>query len=287
MHNRPPRVAAIHDLSGFGRCSLTVIMPVLSALGVQVCPVPTAVLSAHTGGLGEARIRDLTDYTNQALDHYLELQIGFECVYSGFLSSALQIDHCLSFLEAYPHALAVVDPVMGDHGKPYRTITADIRGRMGGLVSKADLITPNLTEACMLLGEDYSHEPVTSSKARSLLVRLAELGPGRVVITGLAMTSDRVANVGYDRDQNAFWVVDCDYVPVTYPGTGDLYAAVLVGGLLSGDSLPIAMDRATRFVELCVKTTYGYAEDPRYGVQLERCIPWLCRNTVMGGYRSL
>lgn len=287
MKNRPPRVAAIHDLSGFGRCSLTVIIPVLSAMGVQVCPVPTAVLSTHTGGLGQARLRDLTDFTPQALAHYQELELSFECVYSGFLSSALQIDHCLDFIRAYPEALTVVDPVMGDHGKPYKTINADMRRKMSSLASVADLITPNLTEACMLLGEEYIYEPVSSAKAKSLLARLAELGPKQVVITGLNMASDTMSNVGFDRERNAFWAVDCDYVPVSYPGTGDLYAAVLVGGLLSGDSLPMAMDRATKFLELCVKTTYGYGEDSRHGVRLERCISWLCQNNVMGGYRNL
>ena len=118
MHNRVYRAAVIHDLSGFGRCSLPVIIPVLSAMGVQVCPVPTAILSTHTGGLGEVVMRDLTDYTIPCLHHYQQLELDFDCVYSGFLSSVNQIDHCMEFFAAYPGGLAVVDPVMGDHGKP-------------------------------------------------------------------------------------------------------------------------------------------------------------------------
>ena len=145
MQNK--RVAAIHDLSGVGRCSLTVIMPILSAMGVQACPVPTAILSTHTGGFGEVAFQDLTDYLPQALSHYQRLNLDFSCVYSGFLGSEAQIDHCLAFFQAYPDALAVVDPVMGDHGRAYRTVTEGMQRRMIELVGIADIITPNFTEA--------------------------------------------------------------------------------------------------------------------------------------------
>lgn len=158
MPDRPKRVAAIHDLSGFGRCSLSVILPTLSVMGVQVCPIPTAVFSTHTGGLGEVQRRDLSDFTLPCLTHYQKLGLEFECVYSGFLSSEEQIDHCLKIFSAYPDALAVVDPVMGDHGRPYRTITPQMRARLTELVRVADVITPNLTEACMLLKIPYHTE---------------------------------------------------------------------------------------------------------------------------------
>ena len=284
--DRPLRVAAIHDLSGVGRCSLTVILPVLSAMGVQVCPVPTAMLSCHFG-FGDVVFRDLTDYIPRALENYQELGIDFECIYSGFLGSEEQVDHCLEFLRSYPKALIVVDPVMGDHGKPYKTYTKELQTRMGELVSVADLITPNYTEACILLGEEYSHEPVTRAKAKSMLVRLSELGPKNVVITGLSLATGEIANVGYDRDQNAFWWVTCDYVPVSYPGTGDLYASALIGSLLTGDSLPISMDRATRFAEISIKTTFSYGTETRQGVMLERSLPWLTQREVLKNYQIL
>jgi len=288
MQNRPDRVVAIHDLSGFGRCSLSVILPVLSAMGLQVCPVPTAVLSTHTGGFGEVEFRDLTDYIIPCLNHYKRLGLEFECIYSGFLGSVDQIDHCLEFFAAYPKAFAVVDPVMGDHGKAYKTCTANIRERMCELVSAADLITPNLTEAYMLLKREYNPQPLTVSEARSMLVKLSELGPRYVVITSVQLAAfGGVANIGYDREANSFWKVACDFVPASYPGTGDIYASVLTGSFLTGDSLPIAMDRATRFVELAIKTTFSYGTDTRHGVMLERGLEWLTHKEVLKNYQSL
>ena len=270
MSDRPKRVAAIQDLSGFGRCSLSVILPTLSVMGVQVCPVPTAIFSTHTGGLGDVELRDLSDFTVPCLEHYQRLGLEFECIYSGFLSSDEQIDHCLKFFSAYKDAFAVVDPVMGDHGHVYRTITPEMQAHIHQLVQVADIITPNLTEACMLLNIPYFTDGVTRSQCRSLLARLSELGPNYVVITGVPMASGEMANIGYDRKNNSFWFISCGYLPVSYPGTGDLFTSVLTGGFLTGDSLPIAMGRATYFVERCIKTTFSYSSDPRYGVMLEK-----------------
>lgn len=287
MISSQKRIAAIHDLSGFGRCSLTVILPALSVMGHQVCPVPTAVLSSHTGGLGEAVFRDLSDYIVPALEHYKTLGIAFDCVYSGFLGSTDQIDHCLNFINEYKNALAVVDPVMGDHGKPYKTCTEPLRRRMAELVAAADMITPNLTEAYMLLGEEYSEAPLMQSKAKSMLVRLAEKGPKYVVITGAFMADGKTANLGYDSANNMFWRVDYDYIPAVYPGTGDIFASVVVGSLLGSDSLPIAMERATRFLEYAINTTFSYSTDARYGVMLEKTLVWLTQTHTLKGYKPL
>lgn len=280
LNNRPARVAAIHDLSGFGRCSLAVILPTLSTMGVQVCPVPTAVLSSHTGGLGEVEFRDQTSFITASLNHYKRLELDFECIYSGFLGSEEQIDHCLEYFSAYPKALAVVDPVMGDHGKAYRTYTEKMRSRLGELVQVADVITPNLTEACMLLNIPYcGDEGLSRVQARSLLAKLGELGPNYVVITGVQLATGEMANIGYDKVNNSYWLVNCDYVPVSYPGTGDIFASVLTGAFLTGDSLPIAMGRATYFVERCIKTTFSYSSDTRFGVMLEKELSVLTNNS--------
>ena len=287
MEKRPARVAAIHDLSGFGRCSISVILPVLSAMGVQVCPVPTAVLSSHTGGLGDPVIRDLTDYIEPALRHYQSLGVEFEAVYTGFLGSGEQVDCCLEFFKAYPKALKIVDPVMSDNGRPYRTCTPELRRRMSELAAAADIITPNITEAAMLLEESYPAAPLTRSEAKSMLLRLSHMGPKRVVITGAELAQGGLASLGYDGENGSFWYVPCEYIPVHYPGCGDIYASVLLGAELSGASLPIAMARAAAFTELCVKTTYSYGSDPRYGVMLESVLGSLLKNEVTGAFRAL
>jgi len=280
------RVAAIQDISGLGRCSLTVIIPVLSAMGVQVCPVPTAVLSAHTG-YSEFVIRDLTDYMAPALEHYKKMNTDFDCIYSGFLASSEQIDHCLEFFSAYPDALKVVDPVMGDDGQAYKTYTRELCSRMRELVAVADIITPNLTEAAILLSEDYPAGAMTRSEAKSWLVRLSEQGAGIVVITSVMLTDGGMYTVGYDRESSSFWKIKNDYVPAHYSGTGDMFASVLIGSVLKGDSLPIAMNRASAFTELNVKTTYSYQKPWTEGLMLEGQLPWLIGYQELGDYTNL
>ena len=280
------KIAAIHDLSGLGRCSLSVILPCMSVMGLQVCPVPTAILSAHTGGFGEVEMRDLTDYIDPALAHYKRLGTKFDCVYSGFLASKEQVDHCLGFIKAYPHALKVVDPVMADNGKPYRTCGEELRRRMKDLAAAADIITPNVTEAAMLLGEDPSYIPRSRSDVKSMLARLSALGPGTVVITSV-YTGDESYNAGFDAAHNMYWCVPFARVNAGYPGTGDVFAAVLTGSLLKGDSLPIAMNRASAFLELAIKTTYSYGSDTREGIMFERCLGFLCEEKDFLGYETL
>lgn len=284
--NRNMKVAAIHDLSGIGRCSLTVILPTLSAMGIQVCPIPTAILSAHTGGFGDVVMEDLTDYISPALDHYKRLNFKFDCVYSGFLASTSQIDHCLEFFHEYKSSLKVVDPVMADHGKPYKTCGKDLRSGMKELVRIADIITPNVTEAAMLLGENPYQPDLTSQQMKSFLVRLSELGPRTVVITSV-YSGDKTYNIGYDSIHSKFWKVPFNMIDVNYPGTGDVFASVLTGSILRGDSLPLAMNRASSFLELAIKTTYGYSADPREGILLESCLNYLMENPLLCDYETL
>jgi len=270
------KVAAIHDLSGFGRCSLTVILPVLSAMGVQVCPVPTAVLATHTGGFGAVVMKDLTDFIPAALQKYRELEIDFDAVYSGFLASSEQIDHCLDFFKSYPNALKVVDPVMGDHGRIYSTYTDELCKRMGELADIADVITPNVTEAALLLGEEYP-QFLTREKAESWLRRLGERAPA-VVMTGVQLKEDGIVNICGDRSGSR--LVKCDYVPANYPGTGDMFSAVLTGGLLKGEELHLAVSRATAFTQAAVKLTFERKTEPRNGVIFEEVLPKLGENNI-------
>lgn len=280
-------VATIHDLSGYGRCSLAVITPILSVMGLQCIAVPTAVLSTHTGGFGDVVMHDLTDYIATALEHYKKLKLDFDCIYTGFLGSQKQIEHCLGYIREYKNALVVVDPVMGDNGRIYKTYTKPMCDAMVSLVREADLITPNKTEMFLLLGKEYNAEPLTIQQAKTNLLKLSELGPSKVVVTGLELCGMTVNNIGYDRDTNSFWRIICSYVPASYPGTGDIFASIVVASILDGDSLAIAMERATRFLELTIKTTYSYGTDTKEGVMLERSLGWLTQGHSLDGYQSL
>ena len=282
------KIAAIHDLSGYGRCSLSVIIPVISAMGIQVCPVPTAVLSTHTGGFTDMALEDLTEHISDCYEHYKRLGLQFDAIYTGFMTSSEQVDSCLKFFDGNPDALKVVDPVLGDNGKPYSTCTPELMRRMKELVEEADVITPNLTETCMLLGEECP--PMMSvSQARSWLARLSNK-PRIVVIKGVPLIDDegqKLSNIGFDRESGSFWRIDWDHIPMHYPGTGDIFTSVLTASLLKGESLPIALNRATTFTEIAVKTTYSYGTEARQGVLFEDCLSWLMTNTVLSDYKRL
>ena len=268
-----PPVEALHDLSGFGRCSLAVILPVLSCMGAQVVQVPTAVLSSHTGGLGDPVLRDLSDMLLPTLQHYRQLGLDFAAVYSGFFSSAGQVSACRAYCQAFPQALKVIDPVMGDDQKAYRTCTGQLMAQMRPLIAEADVITPNETEAAILLGEDHTRRRVfDAAGARRWLVGLAGLGCKSVVITGCHMPDGRY-NLVYSG--GAYSRVRAEYLPVGYPGTGDIFTSALTGRLLGGDALPQAASFAAQFVERAIALTQKAGTDRRWGVQLEKALPWL------------
>lgn len=275
MINRPLRVVAIHDISSFGRCSLSVIIPVLSVMGVQVCPVPTAMLSTHTGGFNDFVFKDTTDFLSPCLAHWQKLKLDFECIYSGFLGNDLQISLTKKYFESYPNALKVVDPVMGDEGKIYQTYTSQMCSSMTELVSMADIITPNLTEAAILLGETYPEDDIITDVAfiKDWLCRLSEKGKKSVVITGVRMNNSQITNFAFDRETEKYWGSACAYLPAQYPGTGDIYASILIGAILMRKTLPQAMSRATDFVGECLQKTYLSKTPYREGVMLERVLP--------------
>ncbi len=279
MKNPVPRVAAVHDLSCVGRCSLTVIAPTLSTMSVQVCPLPTAVLSSHLGGFSGLEFYDFTEHMPAFFRHWKEESLTFDSIYSGFLASEKQIDVVLEFIDNFSHnnPLVLVDPVMGDHGRLYSTYTTAMQERMKALVKKADIITPNFTEACFLLGETYQELCPESSKMEEWLHRLTEMGPAIAVITGVPISTDKIMNIGYDRIHQVLWQDIHEYIPVRYPGTGDIYASVLLGALLHGESLSTAMKLAADFVGLAIETTFSVSTPTREGVLLERALPWLSR----------
>lgn len=286
MIPKMPRVAAVHDLSCVGRCSLTVIMPVLSCMGIQVCPLPTAVLSTHLGGFADVAFCDFTDHMPKFFAQWQKENIDFDCIYTGFLASETQIDVVSGFIDEFSHKkpLVLVDPVMGDHGKLYSVYTPAMQEQMKKLIQKADVITPNYTEASFLLGEPYCEQIDDVVQLRRWLVRLAEFGPSRVVITGV-QTDGAIMNIGYERESDSFCEVANDFIPVRYPGTGDIFASVLAGALLRENCLPQAMRQAVDFVSLCIQTTFRAQTPVREGVLLEAALPQLCpQNAAMASF---
>lgn len=291
MNGKIKKVAAIHDLSGFGRSSLTAIIPTLSTMGVQVCPLPTAILSNHTGGFESYSYVDLTDSMKEYIDVWKKLNLDFDCIYSGFLGSTKQIKIVSDFIDYFgsKENLIVVDPVMGDNGELYSSFTSEIIPEMRKLIAKADMITPNFTEAAFLLGMTTLPEKISDEIARNWLLQLSDMGPKIVVITSVPDTEkEQYTNVlAYDRENNIFWKVSCQYIPASYPGTGDTFTSVVIGSLLQGDSLPVALDRATQFISQCIKASYGFNYPKREGVLLEKELGILNMPVLISGYEML
>lgn len=293
MENIVKKVAAIHDLSGFGRSSLTSIIPILSSMKVQVCPVPTAVLSSHTGGFEGYSFLDLTDYMEQHIAHWKSLNLEFDCIYSGFLGSPKQMKIVADFIDFFGHKnnLTVIDPVLGDNGKLYGTMNNEMVEEMKKLISKADIITPNFTEVTFLLNKPYKKE-ISESEIKEWLVELANMGPKIVIATSVpdenSHKADRKTNViAYDKENDVFWKVSCKYIPASYPGTGDAYTSVVIGSLLQGDSLPIAIERGVQFITQCILASYGFKYPNREGVLLERMLDVLKMPTISNSYELL
>lgn len=270
--NTAPKVAAVHDLTGFGRCSLTVALPVLGAMGCQCCPVPTAYLSAHTGfpASERASFLDMTGQLPRTSKHWVELGVALDAIYSGFLSSAEQIGLLGEFIGRFRQAgtLVLVDPVMGDHGRAYRTYTGEMCEKMKSLCDRADLITPNLTEAALLLDEPYCASP-GPDQVRRTLERLSLEGKRSVVITGVSAGEGQVGAACLDRETGRTCIAMSRREEGQYPGTGDLFASVLLGALLRGGELRSAAECAVEFVRRAVRRTLELGTPVLEGVQFE------------------
>ena len=268
-----PRVAAIHDMSGFGRCSLTVAIPILSAMGVQCCPLPTAFLSTHTGGFEGFTFLDMTDEMSKVADHWASLGLTFQAVYSGFLGSERQIGVVENFICRFrgPDTVVVVDPVMGDYGRVYQTYTAAMCSGMARLAELADVIVPNLTEAAVLLGEDHSFGALTHDEAgyRSVVERLSRNGTRSVVLTGVMLRKGEIGACVFDRTSGGTEFLFDTFIGKEFHGTGDVFASVLTGALVKGKTLHEAVRLAEAFVRECAIQTMPQNIPAREGVDFE------------------
>jgi pyridoxine kinase len=284
-----PKVAAIHDLSGYGRASLTVVIPILSTMGIQVCPLPTAVLSSHSGFPGFHFV-DLTDHLEPMIDHWKRLELKFDAIYSGYLGSARQVDIVRNFMLDFkePAQMVVVDPVLGDNGRLYSSFSTEMVDEMRKLAGDADIITPNLTEAAFLLGEEFD-PGADLRKVKDWAKRLGDMGPEVVIITSVPETEvpQKTAVLAWNRLEQRMWKVSCDYLPANYPGTGDAFSSVIVGSLLQGDSLPIALDRAVNFISMGVRATFGYRHQHADGILLEKVLPSLNAPVQLSSYQLI
>ena len=263
-----PRIAAIHDLSCFGRCSLTIALPVLSAMGCQCCPLPTALLSAHTGFPGNTFL-DLTVEMGRIADHWAAMDLQFDAIYSGFLGSADQVDTVARLFDTFKKSdtAVIVDPVMGDHGTAYRTCTPELCRGMRVLAENSDVITPNLTEAALLLDRPY--EEIRQADAYEVVRRLSLGGRRSVVLTGYSSEPGQTGTLCFDRDSGESKAVQTPREPQDFSGTGDLFASVLAGGVAKGVPLFQAAQAAADFVRDCIARTLAEGLTEQDGVDFE------------------
>lgn len=266
------RVMAVHDLSGLGRSSLMAAIPVLSVMGVQVCPVPTAVLSTQTSGFDNYTFVDLTKNMTGYLQHWKALQMDFDCIYSGFLGSEEQIaimEQILLDFNADGRALIVIDPVLGDDGELYDTMDMNMVKRMRQLVRHADIITPNTTELKLLLGLPTDTR-LYAEHLPDLLPLLAAKGAKTIVVTGVHRKNGDRCVCCYQSGNRQYQEIDYRELPVSYPGTGDIFASVLTGGILQGRTLTDSIQLSADFICHAVEDAIEAGEPIRDGVQLER-----------------
>ena len=225
------RIVSIQDISCFGKCSLTVALPITSVMGIETCAVPTAVLSTHTGGFTGYTYRDLTGDIPKIARHWKSIDLKFDAVCTGYLGSFEQIRLVSEFFDDFKtdDNLLIVDPVMGDKGKFYAGFTNEFAAEMRKLCSKADVILPNLTEASLLLGETYIGDSYDEECIKNMLTRLSRLGSKIVVLTGVTFDENSQGVMSYNGETNEFFSYFSDNIPGYYHSTGDVFSSVLSG----------------------------------------------------------
>lgn len=263
-----PRIAAVHDLCGYGKCSLGVAIPVLSAAGCDVCPVPTSLFSAHTR-FPVFHMHDTTDMLAPYLDAWVAEGIELDAIYSGFLGAAEQVGAIQRLYREHPTALRIVDPVMGDGGQKYPTYTDELCAAMGDLVDGADVLTPNLTEASILTGIPYQGQDVSEDYVRTMLEALISKGAKTVVLKGIVHEGESIIRNYVAGADLAFEELSSELLPYMLHGTGDLYASSLLAAIMAGKSLYDAVDFAGSFVRDAMVITCNQPDFEVRGISFE------------------
>lgn len=266
-----PRLAMINDIAGFGRCSTTLSLPVISVMKVQVCPVPTSVLSNHLG----FPLCHFDDYTSHMRDYikiWNELGLTFDGLYCGFLGNEEQIDIVQEFVEMFRPPLFLLDPVMGDHGRAYSSITETHVQKMKELLPLADIITPNITEACLLTGTPWKDGEWTMQELSGLCERLASLCLKDSVSASIVITGIRQGDflVNFLWDDGIYTTVASPIAGASRPGTGDIFASILAADAVRGETLLSSVQKAANFVGLCIAGSEKAGTPVQEGVVFEK-----------------
>ena len=251
---RQKRIAVVNDVTGFGRCSVSVALPIISAMKLQCCPLPTAILSTNTA-FPNFFIDDYTPHMRKYMKHWQEMNIAFDGICTGFLGSKEQIDLVIEFIEMFKteQTMTIIDPVMGDYGKLYSSITQGMCDEMRRLMKYADVMTPNLTEACQLLDLPYPKQAPNDDELEGIAQKLCENGPSKIVITGLQYDG-KIKNFIYEQGKN-FESVYVNKIGEDRSGTGDVFTSIVAASLIKGEDLTVAVKKAADFISKTIKYT--------------------------------
>ena len=274
---RQKRIITIQDLSCFGKCSLTVAHPIMSAMGLEVCPVPTAILSTHTAGFQNWTFRDLAADLPAVAAHWKSQGLSFDGISTGYLGTAEMIGMVADYFRLFPEMVKIVDPVFADNGKLYPAFDMDYAKGVAGLCGLADVIVPNLTEATFMLGEAYVPSGYDEAYIHGLLRRLAALGCRTAVVTGVNYDGAHQGAVAYDSAAGTYHQYFRENIDVSFHGTGDVFTSALAGAVVLGKSLDQALKIAVDYTVECIKATMPDIKEHWYGVKFEACLPELIR----------
>jgi len=269
------RIVTIQDISCVGKCSLTVALPIISAMGVEAAILPTAVLSTHTM-FSNFTFKDLADQIEPIAAHWKKENMGFDAVYTGYLGSFEQIDLMKNFFDQFntESNLLFVDPAMADNGKLYPAFDEAFAKHMATLCAKADIIVPNITEACFMTGMEYKTE-YTEAYVKEMLTKLSDLGAKICILTGVSFKEGKTGVMGYDKANDEYYYYCHDKLPVSYHGTGDIFSSTCVGAMMNDMNWKDAVKVAADYTAECIRLTLEDPAKPWYGVNFEQAIPYL------------
>ncbi len=270
------RIITVQDISCVGKCSLTVALPVISAMGVEACVLPTAVLSTHTAFSGFT-FRDLTQDITPICEQWKKEKIHFDAIYTGYLGSFEQLDlmHKLFADFGGKDVLTIVDPCMADNGSLYKGFTPEFALAMAKLCGKADVIVPNMTEASYLLGVPYVASGYDKAYVEKMLKDLAATGAKKIVLKGIEFEEEKIGIAAYDSTTDKITWYFHKKMPQSFHGTGDIFASVLTGALMRGKSMEDSYKLAADFVVESIKETLSHKDYNWYGVDFEAAVPFL------------